>query len=369
MMFENYKLKIENLRHENADRGVVALITSIIVGLLLIVITAGAISLMGNELRNAADFDQSVKAFYAAEAGIEDTLAKIRADILAGNQIDAKTACAPFSEEDSNLSGDGVVSYTCQLIDTSSNTLVGELAAEEAVQIDLSGMPRYTHLFISWNQRGSSDPQSANPSTWQSQSGQTIPPSFPSGSAWVGNFPAVLETTLVQYPQSPEFDSSQIRSKTAVIKPSASGSTSPNTVITAHLSSGTLPPNPINTRCVPNTSVGGYDCQASFSSFPDANHYFLRLLSRFGSTHYKIEAFNGLCGEGCKVEIPDAFLSIDVTGKAGDVFRRVLLKIPLADQPKVNFVLLANDSICKVLEITTIDPQVANTEFACDIPQ
>src|SRR5258708_38366843 len=110
------KLTTENRQRAQADHeGIVSLITAIIVGLLLIVITTSGIALMGNELRQASDYDNSIKAYYAAESGTEDAIAQLRR-----NGIAAKNSCSPYVAGDANLSGDSTatVSYTCQVVNT-----------------------------------------------------------------------------------------------------------------------------------------------------------------------------------------------------------------------------------------------------------
>jgi Tfp pilus assembly protein PilX len=150
--------------HQYKDqRGVVALLASIIIGILLVLITVSGIVLMSTEVRQATDFDQSVKAYYAAETGVEDALAEIKrridggetlADILSGGT----EACSNFlgsGPNPNNISGDpnATVSYTCQVVELAGNEINGVLDVEEAVQIDLSGA-NFNKLEIHWNQQG-----------------------------------------------------------------------------------------------------------------------------------------------------------------------------------------------------------------------
>lgn len=341
-------------KNTNNSQGIVALITSIVVALLLIVITSSAISLMSTELRNASDFDNSIKAYFAAEAGVEDALAKIRRDLVAGRKLETNEICDPLTAPENNLSGDNVIAYTCQIVSTKVNSITGSLSPEESVQLDLGGISGFNEIVVSWNQRGSTDPQGWNTAN--------IPSLFPPGSGWAGTYPAVLETSIIRYPRQAEFESNQIETKSFVLKPHPFGTDNPNVGLGFYFGSGRIPDTPISTRCVPAAQNGEYDCKARFTSFPDSHEYFLRLSSRFGSTNYRVEAFQG----NTRVEIPDVQLSIDVTGKAGDIFRRVLVKFPLSDQPSVRFVILANETICKVLEVDR-NTNIANTETACDI--
>src|SRR5688572_22638524 len=87
------------------SRGVVALIVSIVVGLLLVLISVSATTIMAGELRQAEDFDNSIKAYFAAESGVEDAIAQVRRFAAAnpGAAIPQKQSCAPYSAASADL--------------------------------------------------------------------------------------------------------------------------------------------------------------------------------------------------------------------------------------------------------------------------
>lgn len=323
-------MKIENWRHsQNGERGVVALMTTIIVSLLLVVVTISGARIMSAELRQATDFDLSVKAYFAAESGVEDAIAEIRRN---GVENSVSPGCEAFNDSDANLSSDGVVAYTCQVVSLEQTALQSELKKEASVQIDLAGLD-FNRLVVSWNQEGSSDP-----AAWD---GAAIPPQFPPGTTWSDQYPAVMEATFVSYPQTSSFDSADITSQVVILKPSSSGVQ--NNPINIQSAS-----NPETVRCTPSAVSGSYECQASLQLPPANRNYVVRLHARYSSTHYKIEAFKG----NNPVDIPNTQLTVDVTGKAGDVFRRIQAKSFLSQSTSLPFVILADDSICKVLEVT-----------------
>jgi hypothetical protein len=347
--------------------GIVALVTSIVVGLLLVVITAGAISIMSSELRQASDFDQSIKAYYAAESGLEDAIAKIRTDLNAGVPLEtildaensAANKCLPFNASDADLSGDGggdytraSVSYTCQIVESLTQKIEGVAREEEPIQIDLSSMAdSYNAIRISWNQRGAErDPQIYG----------AIPAGFPSNDTadkWAGVYPAVMELALIKYPKASEFDSTEIRLQSYIAKP------------TSALGRTTIPydpgfrQNPHDTTCTPSATPGNYDCVATITGINDenTNRFILRFTARYTSAHYKVEVLQG----NIPRTIPGAQMTIDVTGKAGDVYRRVRATVPIGAPAPRNPVLLANESICKVFEVTRIN-NTASTETGCE---
>jgi hypothetical protein len=211
-------LKLQVPRQET---GVVALVTSIVVGLLLVIITASGIALMGSELRQSSDYDQSIKAYFAAESGVEDALAYIKKNGLAA-AIANDNGCAPYISADSTFSefGSTNVSYTCQSVTTASNNLTGNIPAEGAAQIDLSGTPSLSQVNLEWNQ-APNDPSSWDESNSLLNTGRT---DLPKGSDWAGVLPAVMEVTVIDYPNNPtgNVGVGDINAKTIFLRPNNS---------------------------------------------------------------------------------------------------------------------------------------------------
>lgn len=326
--------------------GVVALITSIIIGLLLVAITTGAIALMGGELRQGSDYDQSIRAYFAAEAGAEDALAHIRRQLAAGASLSSLNSpdCAAYDDNNPNLSGDNSVSYTCQVTSLAANSITDFLRVEESTQIDLSSVPTATTIVLSWNQNGTSDPQSTD---WSN-----IPGNFTTGAAWSGVFPSVPEVTFFDYPSNQSsFGSSDIHEHTIVLKPSGTGIQNPNINLASIV-------NPESVECVPS-NLGNYDCQATFQLISIGSvYYVMQIHARYSQMHYKIQAFQG----SQQLTIANAEMVVDVTGKANDVTRRIRLQAPVKGNQFANFVLLVGDTICKVLEISKVTNNSVNGE-------
>lgn len=339
----------------DSQRGVVALITSIVVGLLLVVITTSGIALMNSELRQATDYDQSVKAYYAAEAGVEDALAVIRRNLdqAAIDPIPDSPDCNPLDPAEADLGGG--ISYTCQIVTSQSNLIEGELGAEESVQIDLSGLKLASgaRVRVEWNQQTSSPDSGSDPRTLSG-----IPAQFPPNninpadtSYWPGRFPAVMETTFLEYPDR-TFNAADISHNIVVAKP-ISGGGHPTVSWRDNR-------KPRLSGCRDKTD-GDYNCAIVFRSFSGDHNYVLRLQARYSQAHYRISITNS---SGDVLKAPKGQVLVDVTGRAGDVFRRVIVKIPIAAQPLPHAILLADDKICKVFKVSRIT-LTANNEAGC----
>lgn len=127
------------MRHDN--RGVISLVVTVIIGLLFNVIAIGAVAVNTAELRQAADFDQSTKAYYAAEIAVEDFIAYVHS-VLEIPQP------APRSTNNScNSTYDGLrslplnvnnVSIICQAVTIDNNGTPGNPDDDEYI-VDAAG--------------------------------------------------------------------------------------------------------------------------------------------------------------------------------------------------------------------------------------
>jgi hypothetical protein len=343
------------IRSSKSEQGVVSLIASIIIGIMLIIITISGLVLMSAETRQATDFDQSVKAYFAAESGVEDALAEIKRRLDLGDNL--TTILAGGTDEcdnflgDPDLSGDTSVSYTCQIVEMAGNELNGVAQAEESFQVDLTGTT-FNRLEIHWNQQG------IDAGTLSG-----LPASFP-GNAPINNwldFPAVMELRIISYPTSGAFNANQIESDVVILKPHNSASPPPG------LFNVNAPPtNPAlkNIVCT-STALGGYNCSIDIPGFSNTRNYIARIKPKYyrGNTHYSIRAFQG----GNPASIPNGQLAIDVTAKAGDAFRRVRVQIPVGQQPDsvLDYVILTDEDICKFFSVSQIT-NTASSETGCD---
>lgn len=335
--------------------GIVSLLTSIIVGLLLIVITVSAVALMSGELRQATDFDNSVKAYFAAESGVEDAISYIRNNRVAGSGLGTfaalnKNNCNP-NYGNPNLSGDNVVKYTCQIVDTQPNQLTGQLNAEESTQLNFIGVSGYSKLLVQWNQGATSDLQNWTP----------IPANFSSASFGNWNWPAVVEATIVEYPTTPDFAQSSVVGRTLVLKPSTGGGMSS---IPYTNPAGTKPV-PVNCTAPVGTNFG---CIITLDTLtPSTRNYIVRLTARYKGMHYQVSALpSAATGPSGAVALPNAQMTVDVTASSGDVFRRVRVQAPLGGVPNSNFALLADVDLCKVIQVSAATGFVVGSETGCN---
>ncbi|MBW3538220.1 hypothetical protein KY386_01870 [Candidatus Parcubacteria bacterium] len=304
------------------QKGVVALATTIIVSLLLLIITTAMVSLMMGELRQAEDADQSIRAYYAAEAGAEEALLELKRAINSGGALSFSGNCVASSVAD--------IAYTCKRITATSNTLENKSARDRSQQFEIPASAGFNRIDLSWNISGfEQDPLAPNPFPFISN--------FPPGASW--NFPAVMELSDVTYP-SGTFTAGNINLQTLVLRPNRTGGAA----------TGIGAVGPVSVRCTANVPQNDpYNCRISITGFNAGQNHILRLRPRYAGAHYKLEFYNN----GTRVSVPDQNAAVDVTARAGDVFRRIRINVPIRSGAAsgLDHVLFSDTDICKNFEV------------------
>lgn len=318
--------------NKNGQAGAVALITAIIISILLTIIVTGLVGLMASELRQSNDAEQSTRAYYAAQSGIEDGVQKvIRA--LQGIDPYPTAACASQTQIVAGIP----VGWTCQSI-TFSGSPEGVLPVpDQSVTIDLAGAPNFDTMTVSWD-------RTTNPTALM----YAMPVPLPS-SSWTGA--AALELSFIDYLKLGSYADGaaaqlDIKTRNLLMVPETIGPfVSPNVALLAGN-------NPYSGKCTVVVATNGYHCSLSVTGFNTAARgYIIRLRSRFAGTAYKLD----FSSAGLPVQVPDGTATIDVTAKAGDVFRRVIYKVPINNGAAsgLDYVLFSDNDVCKNYQIVS----------------
>ena len=321
---------------DNHQRGAVALLTAIIISLLLSIIITGTVTVMISELRQSNDSEQSIRAYNAAEAGVEDAILKIK------NNPHVDQTCGPLNGS-KNLSIDpsspGVVGWSCQQISFSGQPS-GTLAdPDKSQQFDLAGAPGIQSATVEWDTAGGHD--------------ITAPPALlPDVAQWLSqNRPAAIELTLVSYPKGGgPISPAQLDIKNYLILPSHTGS--------GRRSIASPFSNPFYAKCLPS---GTYRCKMTLQGFLTNRDYVVRIRTRYTGTDFLLSFYSSLMpNPPSLVTVPDGTATIDVTGKAGNVYRRVIYKVPFTKgvATGLDYVLYSDTDICK--DLTLINGAATN---------
>lgn len=328
-------------KQQSRERGAVALITAMVVSVLLMITTAGMVSLTVKSLRQSTDGAQSTKAYYAAEGGLEEALLKLRTDPnYAGNCSGAESAASAQN---------GVV--TCIKINQKPNALTGTIGADKTVQLDLSSVQGLQSIKIAWGLPAGKYDANSIPQYSSIANGSN----FPARSAWPSTAPAIIEAALIEYGVDAN---SQLTIKDVqyyqpnfmpLSKKYGSSGINNGLNVYGYDKLATASKAPFIVSC---NDPAPYQCTGGLQ-LAGGKKYVLRLKTRYNEASYKVTAQGG---GNVALGIPGAVYTIDVTARAGDVFRRIQTSFPTGQAAPesldgLDYVLYSDTDICKAYEI------------------
>jgi Tfp pilus assembly protein PilX len=373
--------------------GAVSLFVVIFSTLLMTIVTVSFVQLMTKDQQQATTSDLSQSAYDSARAGVEDAKRLLLLDQQCRNGTAPATVnCAAVASALLPASGDtqsscntlalgGVVSedndetllqqsdgdnaaaldqaYTCVKIAKDTDDYLGDLQPNESLVIPLRGAKSFNTITLSWfsDKDITSDTNSLDiefPSSGADVSLLRIP-------NWKFNYPALMRTQLIQVGSSFEltdFNDSPggnlSNSNTLFLYPSETGATSKDFSLDARYSPLNAP-QPI--RCRSNLNGGGYACSVEMQlpvpikgSVGDRTA-FLHLSALYNPAHFKIQLSNGT---GTIVKFSNVQPEVDSTGRANNLFRRVVSRVELrGDVTYPNAEIDVTGDLCKNFSITT----------------
>jgi Tfp pilus assembly protein PilX len=382
----------------NKEAGFVSLFSTIFFMMLITIVTIGFIQITATEQQQALNNDLSSSALASAQSGIEDgkrailkymSLPTGLAKTTYYNQMTANsTNCNSITGSqigtDLGLSASGNVinntqlnqAYTCLTVNLNSPDFLGQSSAGKSQIVPLKALGNtYQQIKISWHLLSSSVGSEgdglpgATPGTAPYYAaGPLLYPVINSGNPALGwnrlGYPAYLRVQLLGYPNA-AFTRADLtaRSRSALLVPAQSGTaaTTPINLSTIDPNPGafgTAELNPQTIRCdpTPTSNIGAYACTAllqlpagaAFAS--TANTYFLRVTPVYGQTHFRVALVNA----GSEVSFDGVQPTVDSTGRANDVFRRLQARLSInsiTNYPE--FAAESANTICKNLRVSS----------------
>ncbi len=342
------------------QKGAAAILSVVIFSIIITVVVTAYIRSAISGQAEALNFDLSTRAYYSAESGIQDALREISTN----PGYTGKTECGDFKPTGSTgkLDATGYLAYTCQLIDTTPSSIEFSVGQDSngmarllpAVMTDLSGT---YDLVIRWSSKNDAVKQELGIR-------DAADTSFTSQEKWITGegykiHPA-LRAAIISYPLNKStFVGGDLKQSVFFLNPvsqSAGGGLVPLNIST--------PPTPDKAvqaaRCYDHrngNTFDGYLCEQrirltgyQLSSFA----LFARLHSLYGTTAVQLS----LTPEGSnnKVPLTGSVIQIDVTGKAGNTFKRVRQTFNLNNGVIMDNLpeaaVIGGDGICKHYSIT-----------------
>lgn len=344
-------------RYRTKEQGATALIIVMFSVLMFITITVSFMKIMAQEQMRTNDNELSQGAYDSALAGVEDgkrVLAMCQAGVVAAcNLLDAETPiCNIVSEAGLAVADNNEVylkttagangrdfeqAYTCVKIRRDTDDYRGSLAKDGStvVPLTVASDQSFDQVHIYWFAKDLSNP-SKLPTPQNA-----VSPIFSSVSDWNGlstTKPPVLRVQLMQFSSNgfkPEDFDSNGNAHTLYLYPTRNPAGFSTTSFSLDgRRAGTLAP--VLTRCNTTYSFNGYACQMTIA-LPDAvdmagdktkRRAYLRLMSIYNETEFRVVLEKS---SGEIVKFHGVQPSIDSTGRAADVFRRVEAKVEFVD--------------------------------------
>lgn len=311
---------------------------SIMITMLMMVVISlivlGFAQVSRRERQQATDRQLSSQAFFAAESAVNDVRSVVQSMLARGEPVPEKTDCET-SESDTTtpykfnpvIDDVNKVSYSCLLVSTRVDTLVGQVAANgNSVKLPLeSATDPIDTLSVNW--RAASTPSSvAGCRTNIPNSGY-----FDAAASWGCPY-GVLRLELVP---TASLDSTALAAGHTVmfLYPTRTGGTSSTPLANGRVA---------EMRC---STTGG--CNVDITGF-NAARYAVKISSVYVGGTFSLSATDS---GGDPLQFQNGQVLVDVTGKASDVLRRIQVRLPMAGGPSTpDYAIQSAGSLCKRFE-------------------
>jgi Tfp pilus assembly protein PilX len=387
---------MNNKEHNQKQQGAVSLFIVIFTTLLMVVITVSFVQLMSKDQRQATVSDLSKSAYDSAQAGVEDAkrLLILHQACLDGTAdpvtlphcTDIANALTPLPSATqtkcSTIADGGIVAetnhetiiqqtvgdgaekldqaYTCVKLAINTGDYLGNLQTGESTVVPLRGVSEFKKVSISWFSQKDITTSGASLTVGFPSSGADV--DLPRmGPKWQYNYPALLRSQLIQTGSTFKLDDfnddlggGRSNTNTLFLYPSSSGLNDKDFAIDGRYSPSNAP-QPI--KCKASLASGGYACTVDITlpdpSDGDVAHRqaYLNIEALYNPAHFRIQLKDD---SNNIVKFAGVQPEVDSTGRANDLFRRVVSRIILND--KVVYPESALDvdhDLCKTFTVTT----------------
>lgn len=325
---KNYQPKLKS----NQD-GLVSFIVVIVLMFVLTIIVISFSKLVNREQAQTLDRQLSTQAFYAAESGVNDAVAKLSLPTPPTGYNNDCTGAGSFMAKaslDGDL-GDGI-SYSCLLVDNTPKELVYDnISTNSSTVIPLNASGQIDSIEISWKNESN---DAANLSG--------CPNNFPTdltANCEIG----VLRVELLKWTGVSDRAGLIINQGVVFASPKNAGPS------TKDISFADISSNNIGTKIQVDCGTGTNSkiCTLKITDFNSIQGY-LRLRSIYRDNSVTIRAFDS---GGTQLELTGAQVEVDATGKASGVVRRIKvtrsIKSNNSGNPLPEFALQTKKTQCK----------------------
>jgi Tfp pilus assembly protein PilX len=304
------------------ERGFASFIIALTLVIVITLITVGFAQLARREQQNALNKQLAVQAYYAAESGIDDTVADIKAGKITTSNVGAADSCTPQLQAgqtartkslDSHLD----VSYSCVSVDLSPTKLAYTNVADGSFRsvTFASATSPVASLTVSWS--SSPNPKAA-----------TSPAVPVSGSLKQATALADADFTVYGYPVTGS--GSPVDYTTSI---DTSASSREGTIVPAQCDATTL-------QC--SLTITG----PNLASIPAGATFLLHLTDHYDTSNISV---SGLDTGGQAIKFTGAQAVVDATGRVRNVLKRIQVHVPLNSNVLPNYAIEAAN-VCKRIQ-------------------
>lgn len=333
------------IKLKNNQQGMASMIVGMIIMLLITLIVISFALVVRKEQRQSLDRQLSTQAYYAAEVGVKDAQKAIET-----GAIDSDINNCDTFESSSNISSN--VSYSCVLVDLAPKYIPADNIVDGNgsffTPIKDINSANINKIIITWHNSDEPRVGLGTPSMGTlPQQPNTLPTALVRatiipGSSLSSRTDLIGKSkTLYLYPQN----SQSVAGSTAVDL-SAKGS---GEFVQSHCSDSSIPSES-------NINETSNACSVTID-VPEEEVYYLHLKPLYKKTDFKIKAIDSTPLEG-DVELAESVATVDVTGRAQDVLRRIRASVPLSKTKNAKHfskyipsaAIETSEEICKLFE-------------------
>ena len=375
---------------KSREHGAVSLFIVVFTALLMSVVTISFVQLMVKDQEQATASDLSQSAYDSAQAGVEDAKRLLLLEQACQNgTASSGVNCGAVTNvltpapgqrqtECNTLAQSGIVTetnnetiiqqdagdenldqaYTCVKVAKNTEDVLGDLDINESKIIPLNAAGEFTNVELSWfsdeDITTTDNPTIGFPSTGTNVHLPRV------GTRWQYNYPALMRAQVIQLggtftlDQFNDATGSGRNANTLFLYPSAVGATTKSFATDGRRNPGNAP-QPI--RCRATLAGGGYACTVTLqlSAPADGNttnrNAYLRLSALYNQAHFSLRLTNST---GSDVPFNNVQPEVDSTGRANNLFRRVVSRVELRGEfeyPDVEMDVTGD--LCKNFSVTT----------------
>lgn len=349
------------------QKGAVSLISVVIFILIITIVVTAYLSSALSQQRTSVNLDMGTRAYYAAESGVQDAARGLNADINL-TQDKCKSPTNTF------IGGNGIVgapdqngkdqyglAYTCQIVDPSPTEITGSVepnGTTAMIRITPEGNPSGPNAIrIKWSLKTKSGDPILYPRDDGAQTLKKLNEWQSSGTS--RKWHPMLRVAVLDHPLNSSFGRNEIGQNVVFLNPKAGNLASPNGYTTFNKDQNpddvAVKQNLINdATCVRSDVATGYSCEQliTLSGYDLAqDQLYARIGSLYGATNFSMEFLQ----DDTPIPLKNVQATIDVTGRAKDVYRRVKQAFPLSgyvEDTNTDAAVVAGEGICKQFSVT-----------------